>query len=185
MGTMDMRPDTSPHLARSRSGQAMVRAILQFPAVMTVGVPAVLLAANGMNVGWWLPVPFNIVAVSAGLLLIGLGILVVAKTITHFDRVGRGTLAPWAPPHRLVVHGIYRHVRNPMIGGVFMVLLGEAILFGSISLWIWFAVFLLVNLMYIPLGEEPGLARRFGQDYLAYKQNVPRWIPSRRPWAGP
>jgi hypothetical protein len=30
--------------------------------------------------------------------------------------------------------------------------------------------------------EEPGLVKRFGADYLAYKQNVPRWIPRSRGW---
>ena len=34
----------------------------------------------------------------------------------------------------------------------------------------------------IPFGEEPGLAKRFGDDYLHYKQNVPRWIPRLTPW---
>ena len=38
--------------------------------------------------------------------------------------------------------------------------------------------------VYIPLAEEPGLARRFGYEYLAYQRNVPRWIPRVRPWTG-
>jgi len=39
-------------------------------------------------------------------------------------------------------------------------------------------------MIYIPLGEEPGLAKRFGDDYHLYKQNVPRWIPRLTPWEG-
>jgi protein-S-isoprenylcysteine O-methyltransferase Ste14 len=39
-----------------------------------------------------------------------------------------------------------------------------------------------VNAVYFPLVEEPGLRRRFGEDYDAYRANVPRWIPRRRPW---
>ena len=38
------------------------------------------------------------------------------------------------------------------------------------------------NMIYIPLREEPGLANRFGDDYLHYMQNVPRWIPRLTPW---
>ena len=34
-----------------------------------------------------------------------------------------------------------------------------------------------MNLIYIPLVEEPGLAKRFGDDYLLYKQNVPGGFP--------
>ena len=36
--------------------------------------------------------------------------------------------------------------------------------------------------VYIPLVEEPGLLKRFGEEYLTYKRNVPRWIPRLTPW---
>jgi protein-S-isoprenylcysteine O-methyltransferase Ste14 len=102
-----------------------------------------------------------------------------------FMTVGKGTLAPWNPPQRLVVQGVYRHVRNPMISGVMFILLGEVFLSASSSLLVWFFIFVAVNLVYISLAEEPGLEKRFGEDYLAYKMNVPRWIPRARPWEGP
>jgi protein-S-isoprenylcysteine O-methyltransferase Ste14 len=69
-----------------------------------------------------------------------------------------------------------------MIAGVFCVLLGEAVLAASLPLLEWFAAFVLVNAVYIPLAEEPGLVRRFGEQYLTYKANVPRWIPRLRAW---
>lgn len=80
------------------------------------------------------------------------------------------------------MRGVYRHVRNPMMLGVFCILLGEAILFGSPWLLGWFGIFVAVNMIVIPLAEEPGLAKRFGDDYVRYKQNVPRWIPRLTPW---
>lgn len=96
--------------------------------------------------------------------------------------VGRGTLAPWDPTSRLVVRGPYRHVRNPMISGVLLVLLGEAAFLGSLPVLAWFAAVLAVNAVYFPLVEEPGLSRRFGEDYERYRANVPRWVPRLRPW---
>jgi protein-S-isoprenylcysteine O-methyltransferase Ste14 len=72
-----------------------------------------------------------------------------------------------------------------MISGVFFILLGEAILVGSIPLASWLILFVLLNLIYIPLFEEPGLERRFGDDYRLYKQHVPRWIPRLRAWSAP
>ena len=51
-----------------------------------------------------------------------------------------------------------------------------------IAAGVWF--FFLVNLIYIPLSEEPGLAKRFGDDCLLYKAKVPRWIPRWTPWEG-
>jgi protein-S-isoprenylcysteine O-methyltransferase Ste14 len=106
-------------------------------------------------------------------------------TIRRFARDGEGTLAPWDPTQRLVVEGVYRHVRNPMITGVVTNLVGEALLFGSSALAVWALLFALANAIYIPLAEEPGLERRFGADYRRYKAGVPRWIPRVRPWTDP
>lgn len=106
----------------------------------------------------------------------------MAWTVSLFARVGGGTLAPWDPTSRLVVLGPYRHVRNPMITGVLAILLGEASLFGSLPLLLWFAAVFAVNAVYLPLVEEPGLRTRFGADYEAYRANVPRWLPRLRPW---
>lgn len=55
-------------------------------------------------------------------------------------------------------------------------------LLSSTPLLGWFLGFVLLNLIYIPVLEEPGLERRFGEAYRAYKRNVPRWIPRLRPW---
>jgi protein-S-isoprenylcysteine O-methyltransferase Ste14 len=68
---------------------------------------------------------------------------------------------------------------------VILVLLGEAVLIGSVGVLAWFVIFTVGNLVYIPLSEEPGLRKRFGRDYDLYSQNVPRWIPRRTPWELP
>ncbi|HEX5374775.1 MAG TPA: isoprenylcysteine carboxylmethyltransferase family protein, partial [Solirubrobacterales bacterium] len=81
--------------------------------------------------------------------------------------------------------GPYRHVRNPMISAVLAVLAGEAALFGSLPLLIWFAAFFAANSIFFRRYEEPGLERRFGEDYRAYTHNVPRWLPRRAPWTPP
>lgn len=72
-----------------------------------------------------------------------------------------------------------------MIAAVLAVLAGEAALFGSLALLIWFAAFFAVNHAFFCLREEPGLECRFGEDYRAYKRNVPRWLPRRTPWLPP
>jgi protein-S-isoprenylcysteine O-methyltransferase Ste14 len=145
------------------------------PFTVAVVVPGILLWRNGADLGAW---PLAL----AGLVLVALGLALVAWTVALFARIGRGTLAPWDPTSRLVVAGPYRHVRNPMISGVLAVLLGEAAVFASVPLLLWFAAVFLVNAVYFPLVEEPGLRRRFGDEYEAYRANVPRWIPRRRPW---
>jgi protein-S-isoprenylcysteine O-methyltransferase Ste14 len=154
-----------------------LRAILLLPFLVTVVIPAIILAQ-----GQWPPrlAPWPLVLLA--LVLLAAGLALMARTISLFARVGRGTLAPWDPTRRLVVEGIYRHVRNPMISGVFCLLLAEALLFRSWPLLGWLLIAVLINALYIPLVEERGLERRFGVDYLAYKAHVPRWLPRRTPW---
>jgi protein-S-isoprenylcysteine O-methyltransferase Ste14 len=150
------------------------RAIGLLPVTVTVVVPALILWSEAELAPWPLA--------TVGVVLIALGFALVAWTVALFARLGKGTLAPWDPTSRLVVAGPYRHVRNPMISGVLAVLLGEAALFGSLPLLIWFGIVFAVNAVYFPLVEEPGLRERFGEDYERYRANVPRWLPRLRPW---
>ena len=95
----------------------------------------------------------------------------MVQTIALFAAQGQGKLAPWDPPKRLVVRGIYRHVRNPMISGVILILVGESLLVGSGALAAWCALVTLMNMLYIPLLEEPALEERFGEAYQAHNQH--------------
>jgi len=159
------------------------RAIALLPGTVSVVVPAAILAfGEGVNVGWGLDGVAAPLPVLLGLALIAAGFVMWLWTVRLFARIGKGTLAPWDPTRRLVVEGPYRHVRNPMITGVLAVLLGEAALFGSLALLIWCAAFLAANRAFFVLSEEPGLVRRFGDEYVAYRRNVPRWVPRRTPW---
>ena len=163
-----------------------LQAILLLPVMMTIVIPvSILSGSKSVSIGWSLAFPLNLLPTFFSLAFIGAGLTLMIKTNMLFATIGKGTLAPWTPTQKLVVRGIYRHVRNPMISGVFCILLGEALLFGSPNIFTWFMIFVLINVTYIPLLEEPGLEKRFGQDYLIYKKNVPRWIPRREPWNAP
>jgi protein-S-isoprenylcysteine O-methyltransferase Ste14 len=154
------------------------------PVVVLIIIPGAILWATGFRIGWGLGLPWDMVIVPAGALLMGAGLYYLSVTIWLFNNIGRGTLAPWSPTRKLVVLGPYRYVRNPMISGVLMTLLGESVVFGSIGIFIWFLLFFIINHIYFIYSEEPGLERRFGQEYLEYKKNVPRWVPRLRPWNG-
>jgi len=114
--------------------------------------------------------------------LIALGVVIAWLCVSLLNDCGDGTPAPWDPPRYLIVSGLYSHVRNPLVEGVFCVLLGESFLFGSFPLLLWFFFFVLVNLAYTPLIEEPELVNRFGQPFRSYMQHVPRWRPRLTPW---
>lgn len=154
-------------------------------AVLIIIPAAILWLARNFSIGWGFGLPWDALIVLAAAVLIGTGLYYLFVTIALFASIGKGTLAPWSPTSKLVIIGPYRFVRNPMISGVLMTLLGEAVAFGSMGIFIWFLLFLLVNHIYFIRSEEPGLARRFGEEYLEYKRNVPRWIPRLRPWTGP
>jgi protein-S-isoprenylcysteine O-methyltransferase Ste14 len=119
----------------------------------------------------------------AGVALLGLGLLLFVASLRRFATEGQGTLAPWDPPRALVVRGPYRFVRNPMISGVIFVLFGEALVLVSLPHGAWAAAFLALNLVFIPLLEEPQLERRFGASYRDYCRHVPRFLPRLRPWS--
>ena len=142
------------------------------PGTVTVVVPALLLWLGGADI--------EPLTAAIGALLIAIGVGLVAWTVTLFARVGSGTLAPWDPTSKLVVRGPYRRVRNPMITGVGTILAGEALFFRSWGIAIELAAFALVNAIYFPLVEEPGLRRRFGAEYEDYCARVPRWLPRGR-----
>lgn len=131
----------------------------------------------GTEVGWGLPGVAAALPVIGGAIAILAGLRLAYETISLFGSEGEGTLAPWDPTRKLVVRGPYQRVRNPMITGVGLVLLGESAILGSTSILVEFGVFAVANLTYIPLIEEPNLAARFGAEYEQYRQAVPRWIP--------
>lgn len=168
-----------------RYSPTLIKAFLIFPFNVMGVIPGFLLWSS--RTGGWLqdyPHTFGVFRSGIGSLFITAGIYICWVTVSLFTDYGDGTPAPYDPPKKLVVLGIYRHTRNPMMMGVWCVLIGESLLFGSLLILIWFLFFFLACLILIPFWEEPDLERRFGQAYIDYKKNVPRWFPRLKPWEG-
>lgn len=153
---------------------------LALPFVAAVVVPLVLSRRFHATVVW--PEGTSALISVLGLVVLGMGLVLFGASVYEFVTRGRGTLAPWDPPRELVIHGPYRYVRNPMISGVLLLLIAEAILLRSAAHGAWAALFAVINAIYIPLLEEPQLERRFGVDYRDYRRNVPRLVPRLSPW---
>ena len=156
-------------------------AVAALPFVMTVVIPVWLAHRDHISLSPAATLPLILVQI-VGLSLVVVGIALFASTLRRFATEGKGTLAPWDPPRKLVVHGPYRYVRNPMISGVLIIILGEALVLLSISHFWWFLTFFAINAVYIPLFEEPMLQSRFGNSYTEYRRHVPRLIPRFTPW---
>ena len=92
---------------------------------------------------------------AAGFAVLGVGLFLLLWCVRDFYVAGKGTLAPWDPPQRLVVVGLYRFVRNPMYVGVATVLAGWALLFRSPGLVIYLAAVVTMFHLRLILYEEP------------------------------
>jgi len=148
-----------------------VLAFLAMPGVVAFAIPIAWLQATGRT---RLEQPL-------GLLPLVAGAAALLWCVRDFYVQGRGTLAPWAPPNRLVVVGLYRYTRNPMYVAVVLVLLGWATAWGVAGLYAYASAIALAFHLRVVFGEEPWLARRHGAQWEDYANRVPRWLgPARR-----
>jgi protein-S-isoprenylcysteine O-methyltransferase Ste14 len=142
------------------------------PGTATVGVPYLLLA-HGPS---WLSFDLGPFRYGAAALIVA-GAMGYLWCAWEFTFTGRGTPAPLDPPKVFVATGLYRIVRNPMYVSVLMILLGEALLFGSVALLAYALVFWGCAHLFVLYYEEPTLKKKFGLSYENYLLAVPRWLP--------
>ncbi|MDD5575129.1 MAG: isoprenylcysteine carboxylmethyltransferase family protein [Candidatus Omnitrophica bacterium] len=105
-----------------------------------------------------------------------LGYALAVWCVMLFIKEGKGTPLPYAHPKKLVLIGPYRYVRNPMVLGTVIFLLGSAFLLGSWGILAYAAVIFLIMHVFV-LVEERALTARFGGPYTAYVRSTPRWWP--------
>jgi protein-S-isoprenylcysteine O-methyltransferase Ste14 len=141
-------------------------AFLVLPGIVAFAVPLALVAER---LNTFSPRPLGLLSFIAG-------VVVLVWCTVVFYVSGRGTLAPWSPPQRLVAAGPYRFSRNPMYVGVTLILSGWAVLFWSLTLMVYSALVLLAFHIRVIVGEEPWLKRTFGADWESYRARVPRWL---------
>ena len=151
----------------------LIKTIILFPLNVMGVIPALIL---------WFTVKlesyqFKYIQLALGGLLIILGLYIICVTVFLFTDYGKGTPAPYSPPKILVAIGIYKLVRNPMMIGVWSVLIGETVLFMNVGILIWFLIFVAASILFVVIWEEQDLEKRFGKPYRQYKKEVPRWVP--------
>ena len=148
------------------------------PGVEALLVPS-LLAKGGLfdlissAQGWHL----------SGWLFVGSGILLYLLSAVGFAIGGRGTPAPIDPPKQLVVGGVHSFTRNPMYVAIVSFVFGLAVLSGLWRLVFYSVVLFLFFHLVVVLYEEPTLRTKYGSTYEDYRQTVPRWWLSIRPYS--
>lgn len=107
------------------------------------------------------------------LLVVSLAIGIWGRKTMH----GAGTnISPLKPSINLVNTGPFRFSRNPLYVAMMLLYLGLTLLFNS-----WWGVALLIPvLVVLHIGvvrrEERYLERKFGEEYLAYRSQVRRYL---------
>jgi protein-S-isoprenylcysteine O-methyltransferase Ste14 len=151
-----------------------VRALLYAAGFLTLwGWLALRVRHFDMEHGLYLPFWTGFIGIGAFLV----GAVVVLSCVASFVVEGKGTPAPFDPPRRFVASGPYRFVRNPMYLGAFLVLSGFGLYTRSPSVLGLVALAAILAHLFVVLVEEPGLAARFGETYLAYRRATNRWLP--------
>jgi protein-S-isoprenylcysteine O-methyltransferase Ste14 len=115
-----------------------------------------------------------------GVVLIVAGLIPPVHAFVQFVKAG-GTPMPIAPTQRLVVTGFNRYVRNPMYLGLIVVMLGQALLFGSLALVLWAAAFWIITASFVRWYEEPTLVDEYDGEYEEYRRHVHAWLPRVHP----
>jgi protein-S-isoprenylcysteine O-methyltransferase Ste14/pimeloyl-ACP methyl ester carboxylesterase len=149
----------------STFGRALL-AFLALPGVVAFAVP-LFIAGRRLVEGPFSPI---------GLIPLVAGIALLFWCIRDFYVVGKGTLAPWQPPKRLVTTNLYRFSRNPMYVAVTLVLLGWAIVFRSWGLLLYALCVMAAFHLRVVFHEEPFLLRTHGGEWKRYVATVPRWV---------
>jgi protein-S-isoprenylcysteine O-methyltransferase Ste14 len=151
--------------------KSLLNAVLFF-AIFMVALPG---AAD-----WLLPRPLplpQILRTGLAAVLALVGVAAWLACLDVFSRRGRGTPLPADAPRRLVTEGLFRRVRNPIMGAELLVIWAVALHLASLGALLYaVAICVLAHLAVVHV-EEPELLERFGEPYEAYRREVPRWIP--------
>jgi len=146
-----------------------------------VWFPPPLLYASAVLVGlllerrWPLPIPKGLVTIFVGAVFVAAGIVLAIVSVGGFRR-SKTSIIPIRGAAALVAAGPYRYTRNPMYVSLTLVTIACGLFLKT-----WWPIILLVPTLalvhqFVILPEERYLQRRFGDDYVAYKRSVRRWL---------
>lgn len=110
-----------------------------------------------------------------GILLVLIGVSTALWARRLFARAGT-TIKPFQESTDLVLEGPFRISRNPMYLSMILVLIGTALLLGSLSPWFVVPILALILDRRFIRAEERMLEHTFGESYRSYQSHVRRWL---------
>jgi len=115
------------------------------------------------------------VAVGLGAVLILLGLASAISAAGLFRKADTG-IVPFSEATTLVTSGAFRFSRNPMYLGMVFVLLGTALIVGSVAGLLVAPIFMLIIQYRFILDEERMMRDVFGKEFEEYRRRVRRWL---------
>ncbi len=111
----------------------------------------------------------------SGTAVIALALLLALTALIEFIR-SRTHVEPWQPTTTIIRRGVFRYSRNPIYLAFCIATPGAALVLNS--WWIVCVLPLQVYLLQVLVirREERYLEGKFGEEYLAYKRSVRRWL---------
>ena len=111
----------------------------------------------------------------SGIAVIVAGVCLMLAGLVAFRRAGT-PVRPFEPSTALVMEGLFGLTRNPMYLGMVLILLGTAVLMGSLGPFLVIPVFVLIIQEGFIRHEERFLEGLFGDRYRDYRARVRRWL---------
>ena len=108
---------------------------------------------------------------------LAIGIVLCIAGVLSF-KLAKTTVNPSKPEQasKLITSGIYRLSRNPMYVGLAFILVGWGIWLSSLWALLCVAGFIAYLTFFQIMPEERALTKLFGEEYIAYKAKVRRWL---------
>jgi protein-S-isoprenylcysteine O-methyltransferase Ste14 len=113
--------------------------------------------------------------VIVGLVLVVIALVIIVIVAISFRRV-KTHLEPWKPTSGIVSSGFFSISRNPIYVAFCLANIGTGLILNS--WWVLLSFFPAAILVYLIAirSEERYLEQKFGDEYLAYKSRVRRWL---------
>ena len=141
------------------------------PAYLLLSIATMVLLHFLIPISKIAPYPWNLLGIL--LLLIGVALNLIADAAFKREQT---TVKPFEKSAALVVTGVFGISRHPMYLGMVLILLGIAVLMGTLTPLIVIVIFSILMEFVFVRTEEKMLEVQFGATWLAYKKKVRKWI---------
>lgn len=107
-----------------------------------------------------------------------------ASAAKDFVFTGNGTPVPMDPPQRLVTHGMYAFVKNPMQLSMTLLMVLQAVALQRFWPLVMAGIGVVYSMGIAAWSEELDMQTRFGQAWINYRSQMRNWLPLWRPNVG-